>query len=93
MVSSREIMAWRKTAAVKLLFSKQECSLCLRFFSETKGIPLNKPLPNMKASNPSLILDSYESSNETRITKLENGLTVASEESFGQFSTVGGRLS
>ncbi|XP_028410998.1 mitochondrial-processing peptidase subunit alpha-like [Dendronephthya gigantea] len=85
---SRRIMIWRKTPAAKLLFSKQECSFCLRFFSEAKGFPLNKPLPNMKAPNSSVVLDSYES-NETKITKLENGLTVASEESFGQFSTIG----
>lgn len=28
---------------------------------------------------------------DTRITKLENGLKVASQEAFGQYSTIGGK--
>jgi len=31
-------------------------------------------------------------SSETHITRLENGLRVASQEAFGQYSTIGGKL-
>lgn len=31
-------------------------------------------------------------SSETKVTKLENGLRVASQEAFGQYSTVGGEV-
>ncbi|CAK9291941.1 unnamed protein product [Gordionus sp. m RMFG-2023] len=51
------------------------------------NIPLSKPLPylpNIKYFN-----ENSQLSNETKITKLSNGLTVATENRFGHFCTVG----
>ena len=78
---------------IKSLLSKQRCTRILKNFysSESTGVPLNEPLPNVAVrprSSPATSLDAV--SYETKITTLENGLKVASEESFGQFSTVGG---
>ena len=78
---------------LKALLDKQHCTRRFKNFysSESKGVPLNEPLPNVgvrPASSPRVRPDS--GSYETKITTLENGLKVASEESFGQFSTVGG---
>ena len=78
---------------LKTLLNKQQCARGLKNFysSESKGVPLSEPLPNAGVrppTSPSARIDA--GSYETRITTLENGLKVASEESFGQFSTVGG---
>ena len=62
------------------------CSLS----SNVRGIPLNEPLPDFPIK-PSSLSGVRNSSYETQVTKLENGLRVASENSFGQFSTVGGK--
>lgn len=40
------------------------------------------------ATQPGQSVSPY--SKETRVTKLENGLRVASQEAFGQYSTIGG---
>ena len=78
---------------IKSLLSKQQCTCRLTSFysSESKGVPLSEPLPDVEVRPPSSP-DSHVDvcSYETKITTLENGLKVASEESFGQFSTVGG---
>lgn len=51
--------------------------------------PLNEPLDTPDTKNGFLKVPAQ---NETvRITTLSNGLKVASENSFGQFSTVGGK--
>lgn len=51
--------------------------------------PLNEPLDTSDTKNGFLKVPAQ---NETvRITTLSNGLKVASENSFGQFSTVGGK--
>lgn len=77
------------------LLSQQEC--CGRvnelYSSHSSGVPLSEPLPNVgvrlaNLGNTSVTPVAYD----TKITTLENGLKVASEESFGQFSTVGGLI-
>lgn len=56
--------------------------------------PLTQPIdvaalrhPNVQRLGQSVTLPH---SSETRLTRLENGLRVASQEAFGQYSTVGG---
>ncbi|XP_046644649.1 mitochondrial-processing peptidase subunit alpha-like [Daphnia pulicaria] len=54
--------------------------------SAAKSTPLSQPLPGL----PKPIFATVGSSNhETKITVLENGLRVASENRYGKFSTVG----
>ena len=76
---------------LSLTFSKRSNSLeqhCL-FSTDVGGIPLNEPLPGVAVRRPYDIVQN--SSYETSVTTLENGLKVATENSFGQFSTVGGK--
>ena len=58
--------------------------------------PLNEPLANMPAPPPNMVsgTESWQNRHDhvTHITTLENGIKVASEDSFGQFSTVGGKF-
>lgn len=58
--------------------------------------PLNEPLPNMPSSPPHMIsgTEAWQNRHDhvTHVTTLENGIKVASEDSFGQFSTVGGKF-
>lgn len=57
--------------------------------------PLNHPLPNMTAPPPEMVSGTeWQNRHDhvTHVTTLENGIKVASEDSFGQFSTVGGKL-
>ncbi len=57
--------------------------------SAAKSTPLSQPLPGL----PKPIFATVGSSNhETKITVLENGLRVASENRYGKFSTVGGTV-
>jgi hypothetical protein len=54
--------------------------------------PLDQPLLNLPPP-PDGVVEHVKWSrdhHETYVTTLENGIKVASEESFGQFSTVGG---
>ena len=77
---------------IKSLIDKQQCSRRLKkcYSSESREVPLSEPLPNVGVRPPSSPGAPVGGAYETRITTLENGLKVASEESFGQFSTVGG---
>ena len=54
------------------------------------SVPLNEPIGAIshKFASPDAI--DIGQSNITSITTLSNGLRVASQESFGQYSTVGG---
>ena len=57
--------------------------------------PLNEPLPNMPAPPPDMVGGAdWQNRHDhvTHVTELENGIRVASEDSFGQFSTVGGKF-
>ncbi|KAK6194779.1 hypothetical protein SNE40_000339 [Patella caerulea] len=49
-------------------------------------IPLSKPIPNLKSPQYSV---STNTTHDTHVTVLDNGLTVASENVFGEFCTVG----
>lgn len=50
---------------------------------------MNQPVPNL----PRPVYASYTEENQiTKVTKLSNGLTVASENRFGEFCTVGGKV-
>ncbi|XP_050395760.2 mitochondrial-processing peptidase subunit alpha [Patella vulgata] len=49
-------------------------------------IPLSKPLPNLKLPQYSV---SGNTTHDTHVTVLDNGLTVTSENVFGEFCTVG----
>ncbi|GCC17040.1 hypothetical protein chiPu_0022464, partial [Chiloscyllium punctatum] len=51
------------------------------------AVPLSAPLPNLPI--PIFATVSGQHKYETRITVLENGLRVASQDKFGQFCTVG----
>ena len=53
------------------------------------GYSLATPLPGLPT--PKYAKASSQGS-ETKVTTLDNGLKVASENRFGQFCTVGGRL-
>ena len=66
-------------------------------------VPLTSPIPNLespaRAENTRQQLEALEKWNvedsrfpPTTITQLENGLRVASQEAFGQHSTIGGKL-
>lgn len=57
--------------------------------------PLNEPLPNMPAPPLDMVCGAVWQNRHdhvTHVTTLDNGIKVASEDSFGQFSTVGGKL-
>lgn len=64
-----------------------------RLFSNGAIPPLNEPLPNIPPPPPLMISDTESWKNRhdhvTHVTTLENGIKVASEDSFGQFSTIG----
>ncbi len=51
--------------------------------------PMDKAIPGLVSDSENLTPVS-ESGAETSITTLENGLRVASQEAYGQYSTVGG---
>ena len=66
-------------------------------------VPLTSPIPDLeapvRAENTRQHLEALEKWNvedsrfpPTAITQLDNGLRVASQEAFGQYSTIGGRL-
>ncbi|XP_071096614.1 mitochondrial-processing peptidase subunit alpha-like isoform X1 [Haliotis cracherodii] len=64
---------------------------CRSFCSSTPGaditsVPLSKPLPNMPLPQYASVGGS---SADTQVTVLNNGLSVASQNKFGQFCTVG----
>ena len=66
-----------------------------RLFSNGAIPPLNEPLPNMPAPPPDMVCGAdWQNRHDhvTHVTTLDNGIKVASEDSFGQFSTVGGKL-
>lgn len=52
-------------------------------------VPLSKPPPGFPAPKYAT-LDKQK--HETRVTTLENGLRVASENKYGQFCTIGGKI-
>lgn len=61
-----------------------------RLFSNGTIPPLNEPLPNLPA--PGMVGGTDRQNRHdhvTHVTNLQNGIRVASEDSFGQFSTVG----
>ena len=54
------------------------------------SVPLNQALPGVpKPVYP--VVSKDDSTHETQITTLDNGLRVASVNKFGQFCTVGGK--
>lgn len=83
-----------RPSMIKSFYKKQISYYNKKFYckSSRDKIPLNEPLhvgSQPQGISPVILNgEAYE----TRITILENGLKVASEESFGQFSTVGGKL-
>lgn len=52
--------------------------------------PLTEPIPNLPKAVYSTAKEEHQT---TQITVLPNGLKVASENRFGQFCTIGGKLS
>jgi len=55
----------------------------------TLNIPLSEALPDLPEPN---YLTLSTDKHETRVTVLENGMKVASENRYGKFCTVGGKL-
>lgn len=53
------------------------------------SVPLNKAVDVDHTSVDSSYI-SYQFGSKTKITTLDNGLRVASQQSFGQYCTVGG---
>lgn len=83
-------MAVKLRDAFRLKFKRNLINKSLRYCSANSSIipPLTLPLPNVKdRPNKSKILVDEDKS--FRTTVLENGVKVASENSFGQFCTVG----
>ena len=79
-------------SASKLLRRYQGTSVLCRFCSSSNVPPLDQPLTKL-APPPSGVVEHVQwtrDHHETHVTTLNNGIKVASEESFGQFSTVGG---
>lgn len=68
---------------------------CIRTVSSrrfsTELPPLNQPLDGINET-PTKFLKNHTplDSSEVRVTTLSNGMKIASENSFGQFSTIGG---
>lgn len=63
-------------------------------FSSYPVEPLDKPIPGLAIPNqdsPCTASRAKDFLSECQITTLENGLRVASQEAFGQYSTVGGQ--
>lgn len=54
----------------------------------TQTIPLSEALPDLPQPNYVTNKDKHD----TRVTILENGMKVASENRYGKFCTVGGKL-
>ena len=54
--------------------------------------PLDKPVSGLAVPPTRPVVEGKGVMADTHITILENGLRVASQEAFGQFSTVGGGL-
>lgn len=55
--------------------------------------PLTQAIDLPQLREPGVQVGAVPShSSETHITRLENGLRVASQEAFGQYSTIGGKL-
>lgn len=61
-----------------------------KFSTNFANIPLTQSLPNFSTSPTSLLLSRNSSAH---ITKLPNGLTVASQDKFGIQCTLGGLFS
>ena len=59
--------------------------------------PLTQPVSGLSVPPASSAVQRHQidkaSLAEVRVTELENGLRVASQEAFGQYSTIGGRQS
>ena len=57
--------------------------------------PLTKPVADLSVPPASSAIQRHQidkaSLAEVKVTELENGLRVASQEAFGQYSTIGGR--
>ena len=57
--------------------------------------PLNQPVSELSVPSASSTVQRHHidkaSLAEVRVTELENGLRVASQEAFGQYSNIGGR--
>ena len=54
-----------------------------------RKVPLSEPLPGLP--RPIYAIGGSDK-HETKVTVLENGLRIASENRFGKFCTVGGKL-
>ena len=62
-----------------------------RYFANGRVPPLNEALPGVPPAPPNLAEHVTQGHQyKTQVTTLENGIKIASEDSFGQFSTVGG---
>ena len=51
---------------------------------------MNEPIPGLVSDGGDPGLSRSSSGAKTQISRLENGLRVASQEAYGQYSTVGG---
>lgn len=75
--------------ALKIKFSQSFCQKLLKYSSPSRlcsTVPLCTPLPGIP---PITYASTTDQNPKTKVTVLENGLRVASENRFGNFSTVG----
>ena len=66
-------------------------SLLKRFCSAVNNPPMNVPLEDKHDVVRKRKPGDGSSASEVKITTLSNGIKVASEDSFGQFCTIGGK--
>lgn len=77
---------------IRLLTTRSSVLCVARALSGYPEESLDKPIPNLVQSSTEHqnAVSNKDFLSDSRITKLENGLRVASQEAFGQYSTVGG---
>lgn len=94
MAGRRFVPIFHDCRSVQSLRRTCKRALQQRLFSNGTIPPLNEPLPNMPAPPPDMVFGvDWQNRHDhvTHVTTLGNGIKVASEDSFGQFSTVGGK--
>ena len=75
-----------------LVRGRSGLELCRRLSSYPQE-PLDRPIPGLANPNqggPDTASRTKDVMSDCRVTRLDNGLRVASQEAFGQYSTIGG---
>lgn len=92
-------LIFRSSTPIKCLNISQRCNFSTQRVPPHLNVEKNNviPLPPLTEAVPNLPTAIYSTTKEehqtTKTTVLPNGLTVASEDRFGPFCTIGGKLS